>query len=218
MGKENAMKFSFNHVKPILMLDNGNLIRIETVLRENDITGSNIRINPTLYKINNEFRYIRSVLTLESTVYIYSLESMDSNRLLHFVVQELNSKTLTISELVAAITAYIPTSNSEALAYINFLLASSILMNDLMLNITGVDYLKRAERHLAGFPVGIPFETNGALQIEEGVGTSPHKNLVRIKSEQENGLEGYQASAKIKFLFGAYPNRFTRNNRQQMAA
>jgi len=102
--------------------------------------------NPTLYKTNKEFRYIKTISDPESGKASYLLESFDANRFTKSLLVFLRKKPESYANIVAYIKSNTECGDAEAMEYLSFLIEEQIVLSRQAVSILGEDYLSQLIR------------------------------------------------------------------------
>ncbi|TSD66342.1 hypothetical protein FFF34_002775 [Inquilinus sp. KBS0705] len=118
-----------------------------------------LRPNDTLYRVLNEYRFIRTDLGENGKSRQYLLESIAYSRFLKDLMTFCrNGKR--IIDIISRICRLTGCTTADAQEYVSFLTDSQLLVSDLRQNITGQPYLERLVPALSNDPAGHSFSAN----------------------------------------------------------
>ncbi|WP_448700891.1 lantibiotic dehydratase [Mucilaginibacter sp. AW1-3] len=104
--------------------------------------------NPTLYRTNKEFRYIKTIKNPDSGKASYLLESFEANRFTKKLLLFLKQSAITYRDIITYIQTNTGCSDNEATEYFNFLITAQIVLSKHEVTLLGDDHLSQ----LAGIP------------------------------------------------------------------
>ncbi|OCX50803.1 hypothetical protein BEL04_18915 [Mucilaginibacter sp. PPCGB 2223] len=153
--------------------------RLSRTLLDKGLTEDLFFSNPTLYKLNREFRYIKTLTATETGKTSYRLESFEANgftkKLLLFLAQGAER----YRNIINYIKANADCSDEDAIEYLHFLINEQIIISGYSTTILGEDYLHR----LLG---STTLKTSAKRQLDLLL-----KQLDKIKFPDLNGIELY---------------------------
>jgi thiopeptide-type bacteriocin biosynthesis protein len=157
--------------------------------------------NPTLYKTNKEFRYIKTITDPDSGKASYLLESFDATgftkSLLFFLGKQHENYTNTIN--------YIKTNTecdeTEATEYLSFLIEEQIVLSRQGISILGEDHLNRLV-NVDAFKSKPKTALKGLLKRMNGIGY-PNLSDVEVLAKELSDLLIKSGAAPPKQLFYA---------------
>jgi len=141
---ENAVSHAaeFNY-HPIIRADQRYLAALTSgLLRNGDKGGAFFDPNPSIYRVLNEFRFIRSSLDEGFSSRNFSLQTIAYSKLLGDLLS-FSTGGRTGNEIVFYIVEGAGCTSTEANAYLEFLVDAQLLLNRVRPNITGGDFLDR---------------------------------------------------------------------------
>ncbi len=100
-------------------------------------------LNPTLYRLGSEFRFIKTMPDKESSRLLFSLECIEINPLTRALSLLLASGAKPGSEILGFLIKKTGCSGADAESYISFLKEAQVIRGRSALNIVGQDYLSR---------------------------------------------------------------------------
>jgi thiopeptide-type bacteriocin biosynthesis protein len=176
-----------------LSLDQRYTALLSEELLNNELSTNKLFIlNPLFYRINNEYRFLRTEIVNNYNKRVYILQSIESSIILRNLIT-----FCAIAREKAMIIQFIKSSTSfsyeESQEYFNYLTEAQILTSTLQINITGEDYLNR----LLKFGSGISPQSARWQKLKE-----VHKDL---RSEQEVDQESL--ASLNKKLIGLLENK-----------
>lgn len=126
-----------------LLIDQAAATMLSKAIFNDNVTGCLFFSNPTLYKTNKEFRYIKTLRDDGSGRISYLLESFEANRftknLLHFLKQTPESYL----NIITYIKQNAACDDTEAAEYLSFLIEAQIVVSKYNITVLGEDYLSR---------------------------------------------------------------------------
>lgn len=139
----NGEKIELNEGQIHLQLDQNVSLQLASKLTASSTFNQNYRLNPTLYKIGREFRFIKTSQQNNDSKFTFSLESFSSTKLTTTIFGFCGTDRKTGHEIVIFIQKLSSCAFEEAEnCLINFI-ATQILQSDENCNIVGEDYFQR---------------------------------------------------------------------------
>jgi len=99
--------------------------------------------NPTLYKTNKEFRYIKTITDPDTGKASYLLESFDANRFTKSLLLFLKKQAENYANIIGYIKTNTECDEGEATEYLSFLIEEQIILPKHGISILGEDYLNQ---------------------------------------------------------------------------
>lgn len=171
------------HIRPAMPVQE----RLTNHLLATSLRQQRLEANPTIYRVLNEYRFIRTGMA-EAGTREYQLQSISFTRLLKGLVGKC-AKGCTYEDIVAQIGRSAACSPEQAADYANFLIEAQFLVSALHLSITGEDQLER----LAQTEVSNEFKTKLAALMaarETDAGALTPAGLRQLESQLDNLLPG----------------------------
>ncbi len=126
-----------------LLIDQYAATKLSEILLE-EIDDDNLFFsNPTLYKTNKEFRYIKTITDPDSGKASYLLESFDANRFTQKLLVFLRKQPESYTNIIAYIKSNTGCDDAEAIEYLSFLIEEQIVLSKHATRILGEDYLNQ---------------------------------------------------------------------------
>ena len=143
-GNDNALRFErMADAQLHLMPDQELVLELATALNLDSQADCRFYVNPTLYRLHKQYRFLKTAKLPEQTKLVFALESYPYNTLIAKILQFIKDKTPKRSELIALISHLSACGESEAGNYFHFLLAAQIIVSETTCNIVGADYAER---------------------------------------------------------------------------
>ncbi|WP_158453784.1 lantibiotic dehydratase [Pontibacter korlensis] len=136
------------------------------------------RLNPSLYKVQGGYRYLRFAEDAQQQRRKFSLDSLESDRLLQEVLR-FCLKGSSKQALVDFVSFRAAVEEEESKAYVGQLLEEQVLVSELEVNITGQDYLERLLHVCAEHGIDTPRKRHLQELLEE----------IRVAGETSAGLQ-----------------------------
>lgn len=161
------------------------------VLIAEQITGCQARVfesyilNPSLYKVNNEYRYIK-YMQKEDGVLNFYIESIELTSTVANILSYFKEDHL-LTDLINFLIAEYDITLSESERFTNELIERQIILSELLPNITGQEYCGRVMEKMeaAGFSIPNKFGMHALLSIN----TKPLGDFIRSIADKSNGVE-----------------------------
>lgn len=99
--------------------------------------------NPTLYKTNKEFRYIKTIMEPDSGKASYLLESFDATGFTKSLLLFLRKQPENYANIINYIKTNTECDEAEATEYLSFLIGEQIVLSKQAITILGEDHLNR---------------------------------------------------------------------------
>ncbi|MFI5160449.1 MAG: lantibiotic dehydratase [Sphingobacteriales bacterium] len=110
------------------------------------------QVNPTLYRLAGEYRFIKTTVHTDRTPFSFSLESFEVNPLTSRLCLFLRCSNKTGKDIIHFLVTKTGCDEQEATAYLEFLAEAQVVRPVCGMNITGSDYLlHHEEQHSPGF-------------------------------------------------------------------
>ncbi len=126
-----------------LQLDQEIALQLASGLTAAEPLNQTYKLNPALYKVGREFRFIKTIHQKGEPKFTFSLESFESNKLTRDIFGFCQNNSRTGIEIALYIEKSISCTSAEAIVFFNFLMDARIFKSVLDCNIVGEDYLGR---------------------------------------------------------------------------
>lgn len=97
-------------------------------------------VNPTIYRLNKELRYIRTMPAEGNSRTSAHLSAVENNRVISAIIKLLRSKRQSLDELILYLTDEFSFSRPDAAAYIHMLSESKLILSAMEGSVLGKDY------------------------------------------------------------------------------
>jgi thiopeptide-type bacteriocin biosynthesis protein len=205
-----------------LLLDQEIALRLADTLRDKHPGKQFYILNPTIYAVNREFRFVKTIMGGQLK-FAFSIESMDDNRLITALLRHIRIKCRSLLDITGHICRLTGCGKDEAQEYFNFLVDAQIIKSTWDTNISGKDYLDRL-LHEEPVPVS-PFknELSNVYQTLRAISEADTRVLRQVKGRindllAESGSNGssqvFYAGLEGKIQEGSLGDHYQRDIRE----
>jgi len=146
-GINNIVLEPQKNAKLHLLVDQQATLKIVDELRKQPGQFGFFANNPTVYRLNKELRYIRSIRATKTGKVTFHLSTVENSPGIKSLIQLLKSGLKSYSELVSHLTDKFNFDNSEAENYISILIESQLILSSLDGGVLGKDYFLRLTKY-----------------------------------------------------------------------
>jgi len=126
-----------------LLFDQHAVFKLAEILIGEDVEKESFSSNPTLYRINKEFRYIKTLTDAETGKTSYRLESFEANRFTKSLLLFLKRQPESYTGIINYTKINASCSDADAGEYLQFLIGEQIVLSKHNITILGESYLRR---------------------------------------------------------------------------
>jgi thiopeptide-type bacteriocin biosynthesis protein len=127
------------------------VLKLTEPIFHNSFKDAELQLNPTLYRVMNEYRFITTDIDFTLKKLLFNLEAIDQDELLDLIIDFLKKKT-SLPPLIQHIAEFTEWSATDAEDYIRALFELQFIKADNYPNIAGDDYLTKLCRQYPSLP------------------------------------------------------------------
>ncbi|MGF7079737.1 thiopeptide-type bacteriocin biosynthesis protein [Mucilaginibacter sp. UYCu711] len=139
-------------------------------------------INPTLYKISRELRFVKTSYNETDAKVSYNLESYQHNFIIEGLIKFLGNGYKAAKLIIDFMSNISGSDQPTAEDYFHFLVNAQVLVPDIGLNIIGDDYLDRLRSCIELKPL---FDRKSFFNIKDQLSALQHPTVKRLKKISE---------------------------------
>ena len=139
--KKTNIQFLQNNLHPNIKLSYAKSIELSQQLLKDDTITHKYKLSTAIYSVANEFRFIRQVQSVTAQI-DFRIDSIKSDQFIKALMRFLLTER-TVNEIHKFVHEKTDCDNEQVKTYINWLVDSDLVINVLVPNITGNDYLER---------------------------------------------------------------------------
>jgi thiopeptide-type bacteriocin biosynthesis protein len=123
-----------------LLADQELTLKVAEELRQQYSYFAALAVNPTIYRLNKELRYIRTMPADGNGKCMSHLSALENNQVVGSIIKLLKSKRQSLHSLIMYLTDEFSFSHSDAVAFLNMLTESKLILSTMEGSVLGKDY------------------------------------------------------------------------------